>query len=289
MEYFRKIRWIFICVVMGIILGGCVSGGNGDDGRINVAVSIVPLKTFTEAVCKEKVRVEVMIPPGYSPETYEPSPRDMKLFSETAIYFAIGVQAETNSILPVAGEYDFPVINLHEIVGEAYDDLEIDPGERDPHIWLSPKRVKVIVTAIADELAALDPENGSYYRDNADAFMEELDGVDGEIREILTKVKNRKFIVFHPALGYFADEYGLEMYALEEHGKEATAQRLREMVDFAKEEAIRTVFYQAEISDRQAVSFAREIGGKTVKLDPLSPKYLENLKAMADLMAETMK
>ena len=113
--------------------------------------------------------------------------------------------------------------------------------------------------------------------------------MDKQIKNALEGVKDRKFIVFHPAFGYLADDYDLQMYALEENGKEATPQRLQEMVDLAKEENIKAVFYQAEISSKQAESFAEEIGGKTVQLAPLAPDYIENLKNMVTLISEVMQ
>ena len=97
------------------------------------------------------------------------------------------------------------------------------------------------------------------------------------MRAALSALENRAFIVFHPAFGYFADEYGLTMYALEDEGKEATPRRLMEMVDFARESGIRVIFYQAETDVSQAQAFAEEIGGTCVALDPLAAEYTENL------------
>ena len=101
-------------------------------------------------------------------------------------------------------------------------------------------------------------------------------------------MKNRKFIVFHPAFGYLADDYHMTMYALEEEGKESTPQHLKEMIDLAKKENIKAIFYQAEISSQQAQSFAEEIGGNTIQLAPLAPNYIENLRNLVTLMAEVM-
>jgi zinc transport system substrate-binding protein len=102
-------------------------------------------------------------------------------------------------------------------------------------------------------------------------------------------VKNKQFVVYHPAFGYFADDYGLTMVALEEEGKEATPQHLQDVIDFAKSENIKVIFYQAEIDSSQSAAFAEELGGKTMELSPLSGDYIENLKAMAGLMAEVMQ
>jgi zinc transport system substrate-binding protein len=146
-----------------------------------------------------------------------------------------------------------------------------------------------MVQTIAREMGEIDPENKEQYDENAQEYIMQLEDLDKEIQNALEGVQNRKLIVFHPAFGYLADDYGLEMYALEEEGKEATPQKLQEMIDLAKEENIKAIFYQAEISSAQAESFAEEIGGKTVQLEPLASNYIENLKNMAELISEVMQ
>ena len=145
-----------------------------------------------------------------------------------------------------------------------------------------------MVQTIADEMSQLDAANKDFYQENAKNYIAELEALDQDIHSRLDGYENKKFIAFHPAFGYFADDYDLEMYSLEEDGKEATSQRLKEMVDLAKKENIKAIFYQAEISNKQAEAFAEEIGGKTIELSPLSPDYINNLKSMVDLMTEVM-
>ncbi len=252
-----------------------------------IPVTIVPEQTFVEAVCGDLAEVITMVPPGNSPANYEPTPAEMEKFSDAALYFSIGVPTEEANILPNVG--DVTVVALQDAVAEVYPERTFESGERDPHIWLSPKRVKVMIETIAEEMSTLDPDNASVYNDNADAYIEELDELDTEIKAALEGVQSKAFIVYHPAFGYFADDYGLTMYALEEDGKEATAEHLQEMIDFAKEENIKVIFYQEEIDSSQSEAFAEEIGGETMQLTPLAANYIENLKAMAQLMAEAME
>ncbi len=155
-------------------------------------------------------------------------------------------------------------------------------GGRDPHIWLSPKRVKVMVEVIAEELSAVDTKNKAIYEKNAKAYIEKLDQLDRDIKDVLSPLKNKTFMIYHPSLGYFADDYGLEMIALEKDGKEATAKQLQAVIDKAKKENIKVIFYQAEIDSKQTETFAREIGGKVVQIEPLSPHYIENMGKIAD-------
>ncbi|MBN2222844.1 MAG: zinc ABC transporter substrate-binding protein [Vallitaleaceae bacterium] len=247
-------------------------------------------QNFVEAVCGDLVDIVVLVPPGNSPANYEPTPQEVEHFNKSSLYFAIGVPTEAANILPKATEIStMKIVKLQEEVAKAYPDLEISQGQRDQHIWLSPKRVMIMIETIAHEMSLYDPNNKEIYESNAAAYIEELTRLDQELKESLQSVQNKKFIVFHPAFGYLADDYSLQMYALEEGGKEATPQRLEEMIDLAKEEAIKAIFYQAEISSKQAESFAEEIGGKTIQLAPLAPNYIENLSNMAALMKEVME
>ena len=252
-----------------------------------IAVSIVPEKTFVEAICGDLVDIVTLVPSGSSPENYEPTAQEMEKFSDASLYFSIGVPTEEANILPNVG--DVKVISLQDEVAAVYEDRAFESGERDPHIWLSPKRVKVMVEAITREMSELDPDNKEIYEQNAADYTAQLDEVDQEIKDALKGVESKSFIVYHPAFGYIADDYGLKMYALEDEGKEATAQHLQDMIDLAKEENIKVIFYQEEIDSSQSEAFAEEIGGKTIQLAPLAADYIENLKNMAQTMAEAMQ
>ena len=260
---------------------------NEKDDKPIIAVTIVPEQTFVEAVCGDLVEVVVLVPPGSSPENYEPTPKVMEKFSKSSLYFSIGVPTEEANILPKVT--DIKTIALQDEVALTYDDRTFESGERDPHIWLSPKRAKVMIEVISREMGKLDESNKEIYEKNAKAYIEQLDELDEEIKASLIGVQNKKIIVYHPAFGYLADDYGLEMYALEEEGKESTVMHLQEMIDLAKKENIKAIFYQDEIDSSQSKAFAEEIGGKTVQLSPLAANYINNLKKMADTISEVMQ
>jgi zinc transport system substrate-binding protein len=146
-----------------------------------------------------------------------------------------------------------------------------------------------MIEVIAEELSNLDPVNRDIYEKNASEYIKELDTLDKDIKNILNDVTNRKFIAFHPAFAYFASDYNLTMYALEEEGKEATPKHLEDMIDLANKENIKVIFYQSEIDSSQSKAFAEEIGGKTVMLSPLADNYIDNLRNMASALAEGMQ
>jgi zinc transport system substrate-binding protein len=291
MKAFRVLMGLTLAVCLLLLISGCQSGEKtqvtSEGEKPIVAVTIVPEKTFVEAVCGDLVEVIALVPPGNSPENYEPTPQEMEKFSRSDIYFTIGVATEEANIMPNAG--DVKVVSLQEAAKAVYPERLFPSGERDPHIWLSPKRVEVMVKTIAAEMSALDPENQAIYQKNAEAYIAQLQDLDQEITAVLAPVQNKKMVVFHPAFGYLADDYGLEMVALEEEGKEATAQQLQKIIDLAKAENIKVIFYQEEIDSSQSQAFADELGGKTIQLAPLAANYIENFRSMAKTMAEVMK
>jgi zinc transport system substrate-binding protein len=257
------------------------------DKKPIINVSIAPEKTMVEAVCGDLADVVILIPPGSNPENYAPTPLKMENFSKASLYFSIGVPTEEANILPNIG--DVKVVSLADEVNAVYDDRSFESGQRDPHIWLSPKRVSVMIDVIAREMGEIDSKNKETYTNNANAYQTQLNALDQEIKEMLNGVENKKFIVYHPAFGYIADDYGLEMYALEKDGKESTPQYLQEMIDLAKKENIKVIFYQEEIDGSQSEAFAEEINGKTIQLSPLAADYISNFKNMVNTIAEVMK
>ncbi len=253
--------------------------------KITVAASIVPQETFVKKVGGDRVDIITMIPPGNSPANYAPSPQELTKFSEASIYFSMGVPADITNILPKAKDFnsDIKIVKLFKRVSKVYPHREFAAGKRDPHIWLSPKRVQVMIQEIASELSKLDSENKKFYHENAEKYVKELKEVDKKIQKSLTNLKTKAFIVYHPAFGYFADEYGLNMVAIEKGGKKATPKRLQEIIDLARKKNIKVIFYQAEVDSKQSQALAEELGGRTIKLDPLSADYIQNLQKMAKM------
>lgn len=282
----KRFLIIIFSVIITFGLLGCEDNITETDKPI-VAVSIVPQAAFVEAVAGDLIEIITIIPPGYSPGNYEPSPKTMADLSKASLYFTIGVPAEDNNIIPDLDSIE--IVCLEDIVNDTYADLTFSSGGRDPHIWLSIKRVKVMVQTIADKLSEIDPTNELVYQANATSYISELTTTDETIKAIFSDLTMDKFIVFHPSFQYFAVEYDLNMIPLEEDGKEATPQHLEEIIDLAGLYNIVHVFYQSEIDSSQVESFADEIDAAIVELDPLSSDYLSNLVVMANLIREALR
>jgi zinc transport system substrate-binding protein len=161
--------------------------------------------------------------------------------------------------------------------------------EQDPHVWVSPPLATQMAGRIRDQLAELAPEHATDFTRNHDAFVAELRALDAELHERLDPLTNRKFMVFHPAWGYFADTYGLTQVPIENEGKEPGARALAALIEQAKRQNINVVFVQPQFDRRSAKQVAKAIGGVVVPVDPLAPDYVENLRQVGRQFAEALQ
>jgi zinc transport system substrate-binding protein len=302
-----RIRWVLILVAVG--LAACAQPADPQGaGALIVTVSIAPQRYFVERIAGEGVDVNVMVEPGASPATYEPKPEQLAALSQSAAYFSIGVPfenvwldriAEANPEMRIvdtaAGIERVPIeAHSHEAgADEDHSDDEDDDhdhaeGAPDPHIWLSPSLVKVQARTIAEALIDLDPDRQAAYEANLDAFLADIEDLEGTIEEALSGVESRKFLVFHPSWGYFAEDFGLEQVAIEVGGQEPSARELAELIALAEEEEIRVVFAQPEFSAEDATTIAEEIGGEVIMVSPLAEDWLNNMSKVADTFAEAL-
>ena len=265
--------------------------------KVNVIVSVLPEKTFIEAIGGEKIDVTVMVLPGSSPHAYEPKPSQMKDISKADIYLSIGVEFE-KAWLPkfinqnrkmkiidaAAGIEKLEIMSAHHHDGGS--EQEHHHGGLDPHIWTSPKNVKTIAKNMYAALIEIDNKNRDYYKDNYDKFIAKIDALDTEIKNILSNTpKGSKFMVFHPAWGYFARDYNLKQIAIEAGGKNPKVKQLINLIKEAKEERVKAVFTAPEFSQNVAKQIAKEVGVPVVAVSPLNPKWSQNLIGLAKAIA----
>jgi zinc transport system substrate-binding protein len=268
-----------------------------DAGRIRVAVSVPPQGYFVRRIGGEHVRVEVMIPPGYSHVDYPLTPRQVAALSRAQLYVAVGHPAfEFEQIQLKRVLRDLPGLQVVDmshgmalLAGEGEgDEDEHGHGGGDPHVWVAPDTVAVAARNIAAALARIDPAHAGEYRANLQSFEAEIDGLDREIRVRLAGREGDRFMVYHPTWGYFAREYGLQQVAIEAEGKEPSAQRLIQLIDRARRERIKVVFVQAGFPRKSAQVIAEAVGGQVLVADPQDPDWLGNLRRVARELQEAL-
>jgi zinc transport system substrate-binding protein len=263
----------------------------GDAGtRIKAFVSILPQADFVQRIGGPHVEVEVLVGPGQSPATYEPTPKQMARLGEAQVLFRIGTPFEKGFIDKVAGTYrNLQIVDTRDGVPLRYFHSSEGRKIPDPHIWLDPLRVKIQATTICDALGRLAPEHRPAFEKNLAAFQEDLDRVDQEIAQALAPLKGSTFYVFHPAFGYFGDRYGLTQVAVEIEGKEPTPRQLVRLIQRAREDGVKVIFVQPQYARKDAETIAREINGAVIPINPLPQDYLANLETMADALKEALE
>lgn len=247
-------------------------------GPVKVFVSVAPQKYFVERVGGNRVQVFVLIPPGADPHTFEPHPADMVELARASAWFTIGVPFEENLLTRISSANpELAVIRTEEGIERTQSGGE----GPDPHIWLSPRRVKRQAENILAGLIQADPAGERVYRANARRFQAELDALDREFRTLFAPVRGKTFLVYHPSWGYLADDYGLNQAAIEVGGKEPRGADLARLIRLAREKKIRVVFVDPRFSSRSASTIASSIGARLVEADPLAADWADNLRKVA--------
>lgn len=294
---------VILFILLSLFFINCGSTGPGvDSKKFEIAVSILPQKYFVERIAGEDANsdfgIHVMIPPGHSPATYAPTPQQMKVLGHCKLYFRIGhipfervwmknIAANNPQMKIIDTSLGVDLIEA----GEDEHDLHHDHHHAgiDPHIWLSPRAVKIQAKHILDALIEIDRQNQESYKENYRLFLGDIDRLDREIRSLLEKSRGRKFMVFHPAWSYLARDYGWEQLAIELEGKAPNPAGLKRIIEIARRENIRIIFVQQQFDTHSARAVADEIGGRVVILDPLAPDWLDNMKKIAQAFSDTLR
>lgn len=299
------------CVLILLVLLSyfSVAPPSASADELTVFVTILPQKYFVQQIGGDLVRVEVMVPPGADPHTYEPKPSQMVALAKTRIYFALGINFEqtwlkkfsaANPTMQIVhtdeGIDKIPMVDHshaaeneaapasghnHHDSGPQSTQHDHEHGAMDPHIWLSPPLVKIQAKHMRDALVQADPANAAAYQANFDRFSRQIDALDAELKATFTGKEGLEFIVFHPAWGYFAHTYGLKQTPIEIEGKEPKPAQLKQIIEHAKAHHIRVIFTQPQRSSRSAETIARAIGGKVVFADPMAFDWADNLRRQA--------
>jgi zinc transport system substrate-binding protein len=256
--------------------------------KIPVVVSILPQKTFTEAIGGEWVSVQVMVQPGQSPHTYEPKPAQMKQIARAELYLAIGVEFEA-VWLPKFRDLNpaLRIVDVSEgITRRAMREKRTAKTRAlDPHIWTTPANVRIIARNTLAALQKADPAHAKAFEANYTSFVASLDRLDRQLHTLLDPLKGSAFMVMHPTWGYFADAYGLKQLPARLAGKSLKPRDLITLIRQARTARVRAVFALPEFSDTMAKVLADELGVPVIKISPMATDWAENLLRLARAIA----
>lgn len=267
-----------------------------------ISVTIEPQRYFAEKIGGDRFTIHTVVPAGQSPETYDPAPQQMVEIGRSQAYFQIGPigfeQVWMESIRknnPGIAFFDLSegmqfidgAKEHHHVEGEEHDHAhDHHHGPQDPHIWSSIYGAKLVARNMRDAFIVLDEENEEFYHENYEALMDEIDQTEEQILQLLQPLLSRAFIIYHPALTYFAEEFGLQQLCIEMDGKEPTPAQLKDLVDTARLHNAHVIFVQKEFDQKNAELIAKETGCRLVTINPLDyawpTEMIHIAKALAD-------
>lgn len=280
-----------------------------------VSASILPQEFFIKQIAGDSLQINVLVPAGADPHTYEPKPKQMADLEKSRLYFAIGIEFEDVWLQKFKKSY--PKLNIipthkgierlkfddhhhhhddeshgpHHGHGEhenAHHDHHHHHGEFDTHIWLDPILVKTQAKNILDALVAEFAEHKEVYTANYEKFIASLDKLDMDIKNSLKDVKNRHFIVYHPSWGYFAKRYDLEQIAIEIDGKEPKPAQLAQIIDEAKAHGVKVIFVAPQFSKKSANTIAKEANTKVIEIDQLAQDWEAEIRRTAEIFSQSL-
>lgn len=281
------------CLLLMVI--SCNQVTNTPDKPV-ISVSILPQKYFIERLADDLVEVNVMIPSGASPATYEPSVSQLRMLDQSSVFMRIGyVGFELSWLKKIrAVNPDMKIVDLSrgiEPIQENEKDHQHNFGHAhvgfDPHIWMSALNAKIIAENIYNELLLLFPEEKMDLATRFDMLEKELDSLHITIINLLSGQKDRSFMIYHPALSYFSRDYNFYQYPLEIDGKTPSPAHMKRMIDLGEEKRISTIFIQKQFDRKNAEVLANEISAKIIQIDPLDPDWHEQMIYIAKQLSSS--
>lgn len=273
----KLVRYVILMVTAGALFS-CSSPTESKTNKITV--SIEPLRYFTEQISGDRFEVVTMVPKGSSPEYYEPTAQQMADLSESILYIKVGDLGFERTWLPrlTANAPHTTVVNSSDRV--------VAGGNSDPHVWMSTRNAVVIAHNIYNALKRVNASDSLYFRHRLDSLCDVINATDRYIRQTLKRSPSKAFVIYHPALTYFAADYGMRQIAVEENGKEPSAADVQRIITEARDKGVRTMFVQQEFASRNVGVIADAIGVDKVEINPLGYDWNKEMRHVADALGK---
>lgn len=276
----------YLYIFLFTLLTAC-SGPDSKQEIPTLTVTLEPLRYFTEAIAGDKFQVVSMVPKGSNPETYDPTPQQLVRLNQSQAYFRIGYIGFEQAWMERL-EANAPQLKIvdtsrkvHLIKGKGhYHGDHYHEGGVEPHIWNSAQNAMVITRNIYTALCELDANNQAYYKQRLDSIQQVIKQTDQTIKETLQHADST-FLIYHPALSYFARDYGLTQISIEEDGKEPSPAQLSKLIEQCREKQAKTIFVQQEFDTRNAQLIADELGIPVTPINPLNYNWTEEMLHIA--------
>ncbi len=295
---------LLVCACIGSL---CSCAQPAQPEEETLYVSILPLKSIVGGIVGDDFDVRVLVPAGASPETFEPTPRQFVDLNRARLIFNVGLIDFETTLLGKIEARD-KVVDLsrgidliagscshahgkeaaHGDCAESGTTAEHAHGHShahgiDPHVWTSPKALQRMAANAYEAIHALWPDSVKYTENHA-RLQEQLAALDARTAGKIAASGVRYFIIYHPALTYYARDYGLQQVAIEDDGKEPSARALARLIEQARHDGVRRIFYQSQFPASAVEVIARDIEAQSVAIDPLKEDVIANIDSLTDLI-----
>ena len=278
-----------IYILTLFILSGCGNTTQKSEKPI-LTVTLEPLRYFTEAIAGDNYEVVSMVPKGSSPESYDPTPQQLVNLSKSQAYFRIGYigfeqawMKKLEANCPNMKVYDTSKgIDLIRDKGHWHGD-HFHEGGVEPHVWNSTQNALIIADNIYQALCELDSTHQEDYQKRLDVLKQTIRQTDANVRTLVENADST-FLIYHPALSYFARDYGLKQVSIEEGGKEPSPAQLKALIETCRNENVHTIFVQQEFDQKNAQLIANELGVNIVSINPLSYDWVKEMIRIAEAL-----
>ncbi|MBR4052853.1 MAG: zinc ABC transporter substrate-binding protein [Alistipes sp.] len=285
--YLRSVKRYLIYIAALLLAVGCTTPPP-QPTEPTIYVSIAPLRSLVEAITEQDFPVEVLVPAGASPENFELTPKQYIALNEAQWIFSTGLITFETTLLHKLPE-GARIIDLSrgiELIAGTCSHHHHGHAHAhgvDPHTWTSPRALQLMSRTIYETIHNEHPGSVRYTQ-NFNRLQERLEALDRAIEAQISASGVEQFIVYHPALTYYARDYGLRQISIEEEGKEPSAKRLAELIRTARAEGIRTVLVQRQFPRSSVEAVADDMEAEVVEFDPLAENVIENIAHITDLI-----
>jgi zinc transport system substrate-binding protein len=265
-----------IFIIFILLFVGC-SSQSGVDEKKTIYVTITPLRGIVERVVGDDYQVNVLVPKGASPESFEPTAKQLMELNRAEYIYTTGLINFEKSLIGSV-EHNERIIDLSQGIelmeGSCSHGHHHHKHGVDPHIWTSPKALKTMVQNISSSLA---PDSVKYQA-SASKLIGELNGLDMLCSKEIDTHGVDAIMIYHPAFTYYARDYGIEQISIEHDGKEPSPRQLTSLVDRAKTLRIKNLLIQPQYSKDKLRALATECGAEIVEVDPLSEDIMAEIE-----------
>lgn len=277
----QKIATFIICA---LLIVGCTTKSDSD--KKTIFVTITPMQSIIEEITAGDFDIEVIVPKGASPETFEPTPKQVTSFSDAEFIFSTGIiDFEQSLVERIDG--DAEVVNLSNgielIAGSCSHGNHKHKHGVDPHIWTSPRALRTMVTNAHKAIMAHYPDSVKY-TEATGRLLERINKLDNYCATRIKAEGVEAMMIYHPAYTYYARDYGIEQIAIEHDGKEPSLRQTTVLIEKAKEHGVKAILRQPQYSEDKVRAIANDAGAEIITTDPLAEDILGEIERVTEII-----